>query len=133
MTKEQRKNLTFIGMAILREKDIKRGFMDENWKPFNHLLSAKENERCWNYLAQQFMLNILDINGIDRRYREGDRFYNTWLAFLGMVEALVTHEGIKTPLKGIESIVNNSGVARKTWVKFTSAHNDTLKNVLRIL
>lgn len=118
MTKEQRRNLTFFGMSILRARDIKRGFMNENWEPSNHQLSAEETERCWNRLAQNFMLNMLDIYGIDWMQGNVGTFYNTWLAFLGAVDAIVAHEGIKTRLKGIENIINNSGISRKTWIMF---------------
>ena len=133
MTKEQRKNLTFFGMSILRARDIKRGFMNENWEPSNHQLSAEETERCWNHLAQSFMLNMLDVYGTGWMQSNVGTFYHIWLAFLGTVDDLVAHEGIKTRFNGIENIINNSGIARETWAMFTDAHMDAMKNVLKIL
>ena len=79
------------------------------------------------------MLNMLDIYGTDWQCRNIGTFYDTWLAFLGTVDALVTHEGIKTRFNGIENIINNSGIARETWEMFADAHMDTMKNVLKIL
>lgn len=79
------------------------------------------------------MLNMLDTYGTDWKQGNVGNFYDTWLAFLGTVDAIVTHEGIKTRFEGIENIINNSGISRKTLAMFTDAHMDTMKNVLKIL
>lgn len=121
MTNKQLEFMLDSGMAILREKDIKTGAMDESFEPFNHLLSTEENKRCWNYLAKQYVLNTLNIaikNNTLQYYEiaiTSDKFYNTWLAFLQAVENVVRY-GQKN--KGIENIVNNSGISRETWVMF---------------
>ena len=121
MTNEKLELMLDAGMAILREKDIKASAMNENFEPFNHLLSAEENKRCWSYLAKQYVLNTLNI-GIKNKtlqYYEpaifSDKFYDTWLSFLQAVENVVRY-GQKN--KGIENIVNHSGISRETFVMF---------------
>ena len=121
MTNEKLELMLDSGMAILREKDIKTGAMDKNFEPFNHLLSAEENKRCWSYLAKQYVLNTLNI-GIKNKtlqYYEpaifSDKFYDTWIAFLQAVENVVRY-GQKN--KGIENIINHSGISRETFVMF---------------
>ena len=121
MTNEKLELMLDAGMAILREKDIQLKAMNENFEPFNHLLSAEENKRCWSYLAKQYVLNTLNI-GIKNKtlqYYEpaifSDKFYDTWIAFLQAVENVVRY-GQKN--KGIENIINHSGISRETFVMF---------------
>ena len=120
MTKEQFLQLTDHGIDILREKDIEMGAMSKNWEPFNGLLSAEENKRCWKYLAEQFVMNTLYTAITEDKTPnycviESDEFYMGWLSFLPIVEGVVRY-GQKN--KGIESIVNRSGISRKNWIKF---------------
>ena len=121
MTNEKLELMLDAGMAIIREKDIKTGAMDKNFEPFNHLLSAEENKRCWNYLAKQYVLNTLNIAVKNKtlQYYEpaifSNKFYDTWLSFLQAVENVVRY-GHKN--KGIENIVNHSGISRETFVMF---------------
>ena len=116
MTNEKLELMLDSGMAILRENDIKAGAMDKNFKPFNHLLSAEENKRCWSYLATQYVLNILKLAAINKKdIYFSDEFYDTWLSFLQTVEGVVRY-GHKN--KGIENIVNHSGISRETFVMF---------------
>ena len=121
MTNEKLEFMLDCGMAILREKDIKTGAMNENFEPFNHLLSTEENKRCWNFLAKQYVLNTLNIaikNNTLQYYEPAitsNKFYDTWLAFLKTVENVVGY-GHKN--KGIENIINHSGIARETWIMF---------------
>lgn len=121
MTNKKLELMLDCGMAILREKDIKTGAMNENFEPFNHLLSAEENKRCWSYLAKQYVLNTLNIaikNNTLQYYETAitsNKFYDTWLAFLQTVEGVVRY-GQKN--KGIENIVNGSGISRETFVMF---------------
>ena len=121
MANEQLELMLDAGMAILREKDIKTGAMDKNFKPFNHLLSTEENERCWKYLAKQYVLNTLNIAVKNKtlQYYEpaifSNKFYDTWILFLQAVENVVRY-GHKN--KGIENIINHSGISRETWVMF---------------
>ena len=105
------------GVNILRKMDIQLGVMDENWEPVNHLLSAKENERCWKYLAEQFIMNVIKAATCDGKClaRDEDSLFSLWLSFLQTVECVVRY-GHKN--KGIENIVNNSGISRETFVMF---------------
>lgn len=105
------------GVNILRRMDIQLGAMDENWEPVNHLLSAKENERCWKYLAEQFIMNVIRAATYDgkRLAKDEDSLFSLWLAFLKTVENVVRY-GQKN--KGIENIINHSGIARETLVMF---------------
>ena len=109
--------LANAGVNILRKMDIQLGAMDENWEPVNHLLSAKENERCWKYLAEQFIMNVLRAATYDGKClaRDEDSLFNLWLSFLQTVEGVVRY-GQKN--KGIEAIVNGSGMSRETFVMF---------------
>ena len=85
------------------------------------LLSTEENERCWKYLAKQYVLNTLNIAVKNKtlQYYEpaifSNKFYDTWLLFLQTVEGVVRY-GQKN--KGIENIINHSGISRETWVMF---------------
>ena len=105
------------GVNILRKMDIQLGAMDENWEPVNHLLSAKENERCWKYLAEQFIMNVIKAATYDGNClsRDEDYLFSLWLSFLQTVECVVRY-GQKN--KGIENIVNHSGISRETWIMF---------------
>jgi Zn/Cd-binding protein ZinT len=121
MTNEKLEFMLDCGMAIIREKDIKTCAMNENFEPFNHLLSAEENKRCWNYLAKQYVMNTLNIaikNKTLQFYEQAitsNKFYDTWILFLQAVENVVRY-GQKN--KGIENIVNHSGISRETFVMF---------------
>ena len=121
MTNEKLELMLDAGMAILREKDIKTGAMNENFEPFNHLLSTEENKRCWNYLAKQYVLNTLNIaikNNTLQYYEPAitsNKFYDTWLLFLQAVEGVVRY-GQKN--KGIENIISHSEISRETFVMF---------------
>ena len=74
-------------------------------------------KKCYNYLAEQFIRNYIDGKSMFDVMDDtmSDRFYNTWLAFLEMVKRVVK-EGRK--FHGIENIIDNSGISRKTWIKF---------------
>ena len=111
------KKLANAGVNTLRRMDIQLGAMDENWNPVNHLLSAKENERCWKYLAEQFVMNVVYVNtfSVKGLARDENSLFNLWLSFLQTVEGVVRY-GKKN--KGIENIVNHSGISRETFVMF---------------
>ena len=111
------KKLANAGVNTLRRMDIQLGAMDENWNPVNHLLSAEENERCWKYLAEQFVMNVVYVNtfSVKGLARDENSLFNLWLSFLQTVEGVVRY-GKKN--KGIENIVNHSGISRETFVMF---------------
>ena len=77
-------------------------------------------KKCYDYLAEQFIRNYVDGKNMFTIMDDttGDRFYNTWLVFLGIVRCIVK-EGKK--FHGIENIINSSGISRKTWVIFIDA------------
>ena len=104
-------------VSILRKMDIQIGAMDENWEPVNHLLSAKENERCWKYLAKQFIMNVLKATTYNGKCLaiDDESLFNLWLSFLKTVEGVVRY-GYKN--QGIENIINHSGISRETFVMF---------------
>lgn len=106
-----------VGMNTLRKRDIELGAMDENYEPFNHLLSTEDNKRCWEYLAKQFIMNIINdaVNKGNVKASNEDALYEVWILFLQAVENVVRY-GQKN--KGIENIVNGSGIARETFIKF---------------
>lgn len=114
---EELGKLVNAGVSTLRRMDIQLGAMDENWNPVNHLLSAKENERCWKYLAEQFVMNVVYVNtfSVKGLARDENSLFNLWLSFLQTVEGVVRY-GHKN--KGIENIVNHSGISRETFVMF---------------
>lgn len=115
--KKELGKLANAGVNILRRMDIQLGAIDENWEPVNHLLSAKENERCWKYLAEQFIMNVIKAATYDGKClaKDEDSLFSLWLSFLQTVEDVVRY-GHKN--KGIENIVNHSGISRETFVMF---------------
>ena len=83
-------------------------------------------KKCYDYTAEQFILNYISgksmfdvIDGI----RSG-KFYNTWKGFLCGVTYIVEYDGKFHGSfgRGIEDIVNNSGISRKTWIKFLDCY-----------
>lgn len=79
-------------------------------------------KKCYDYLAEQFILDY--INGKNMFDVMDDtmsgKFYNTWKSFLCAVYYIVEAGGKFHGSFGrnIEDIVNNSGISRKTYVKF---------------
>ena len=79
-------------------------------------------KKCYDYVAEQFSLNYIDgksMATITDGIRSG-KFYNTWKGFLCGVKYVVEDGGkFHGSLgRGIEDIVNNSSISRKTWIKF---------------
>ena len=79
-------------------------------------------KKCYDYTAEQFILNYINgksmfdvMDGI-----KSGKFYNTWKGFLCGVKYIVEGGGRLHGSLGrsIEDIVNNSGISRKTWMKF---------------
>ena len=79
-------------------------------------------KKCYDYIAEQFILNY--INGKSMFDVMDDamsgKFYDTWKGFLCGVKYVVEYNGkFHGSLgRGIEGIVNNSGISRKVWIKF---------------
>ena len=79
-------------------------------------------KKCYDYSAEQFILNYISGKNI---MTIGDdirscKFYNTWKGFLCAVNYIVEDGGKfhGSIGRGIEDIVNNSGISRKNWIKF---------------
>ena len=100
---------------VLRERDIQRGLIDENFEPFNRHLSAEENKQCWEHLALQFVKCILKVFLPQNLMPSGDILFRNWLSFLQDVNNFIKC-GSKDEL--IERIINSSGIPETTWVKF---------------
>ena len=87
---------------------------------------AGKCKKCYDYTAEQFILNY--INGKSMFDVMDDtmsgKFYNTWKGFLCGVKYIVEDGGkFHGSLgRGIEDIVNNSGISRKTWIKFLDCY-----------
>lgn len=79
-------------------------------------------KKCYDYSAEQFILLYIrgkNFFSILDDIRSG-KFYNTWKGFLCGANYIVEDGGKFHGSfgRGIEDIVNNSGISRKTWVKF---------------
>ena len=83
-------------------------------------------KKCYDYIAEQFILNY--INGKSMFDVMDDamsgKFYDTWKGFLCGVKYVVEYNGkFHGSLgRGIEGIVNNSGISRKVWIKFLDCY-----------
>lgn len=104
-----RENMYELCMETLKERDC-------------GLKLTGSCKKCYNYIAEQFILNY--INGKNMFDVIEDirscKFYNTWKGFLCGVKYVVEYGGkFHGSLgRGIEDIVNSSGISRKTWMKF---------------
>lgn len=74
-------------------------------------------KKCYDYLAEQFILNYIKGKSLFDLIDDtaSGKFYNTWLAFLDAAKYIIRDGG---KFHGIEDIINNSGISRKTWIKF---------------
>ena len=116
MTGKEFEKLANANINTLRRMDIQRGLIDENFEPCNGWLSAKENKRCWEYLAEQFVKDTqygyLAVFGVTL----GDNaLYKGWLSFLQDVNNTVKCGDREAYVK---SIINASGISEETWVRF---------------
>ena len=83
-------------------------------------------KKCYDYSAEQFTLNYISgksMFDVTDDIRSG-KFYNTWKGFLCGVKYIVEDGGkFQSGLRlRIEGIVNNSGISRKTWIKFLDCY-----------
>ena len=79
-------------------------------------------KKCYDYIAEQFILNYISGKSMFDVMDDAmsGKFYNTWKGFLCEVKYVVEYDGkFQGSLgRGIEDIVNNSGISRKVWIKF---------------
>ena len=79
-------------------------------------------KKLYDYLAEQFTYNYMKGKSLTIILEDtgSGKFYNTWKSFLCGVNYIVEYGGKFHGSfgRGIEDIVNNSGISRKTWVKF---------------
>ena len=104
-------------MDIIREMDItKRHFMNENWEPTNHQLSAEEFKRCWICLASAyvkfFYKNILRECSLEDN---DDSLFIGWLVFLHNVRKAVVHG---QECKCVKQIIDMAGIQRNILINF---------------
>ena len=83
-------------------------------------------KKCYDYIAEQFIFNYIsgkNMFDVMDDIRSG-KFYNTWKGFLCGVKYIVEDGGkLHGSLgRGIEGIANNSGIPRKTWIKFLDCY-----------
>ena len=83
-------------------------------------------KKCYDYSAEQFILNYIDGKSmltIADDIRSG-KFCNTWKGFLCGAKYVVEDGGKfhGSVGRGIEDIVNNSGISRKIWIKFLDCY-----------
>ena len=109
-----------LQMDIIREMDItKRHFMNENWEPTNHQLSAEEFKRCWICLAgayvklfySKYLKNILK----DLELEDDDKLFIGWLFFLHNVKKAVTQG---PECNCIKKLMLTAGVSRDVLINF---------------
>ena len=83
-------------------------------------------KKCYDYAAEQFIPNY--ISGESMLTITDDigsgKFCNTWKGFLYGIKYVVECDGKFHGSLGrsIEGIVNNSGISRKTWIKFLDCY-----------
>ena len=78
-------------------------------------------KKCYDYLADQFIRNYIDGKSMFDVMDDtmSGKFFNTWKGFLCGVKYVVEYDG---KLRGVEDIINNSGISRKVWVKFLDCY-----------
>ena len=83
-------------------------------------------KKCYDYSAEQFILNYINDKSMFDVMDDAmsGKFYNTWKGFLCGVTYVVKQNGkFHGSLgRGIEGIVNNSGISRKVWIKFLDCY-----------
>ena len=104
-------------MDKIREMDVtKRHFMNDNWEPSDHQLSAEENKRCWICLASAyvkfFYKNILRECSLEDN---DDSLFVGWIYFLHNVKKAITYG---QECKCIKQIMDAAGIQRNILVNF---------------
>ena len=118
-------------MDIIREMDItKRHFMNENWEPTNHQLSAEEFKRCWiclagtyvklfyskylgKYLGKDLPQYLEDMQFL--KDKDDDKLFVGWIYFLHNVRKVVVHG---TKCNCIKKLMLTAGISRDVLINF---------------
>lgn len=98
-------------LGSIEKESIRRGFINENYEPVR-ILSSKEFKKCWKFIAKYYSL-VMAKNS-EEEYTD-DELYLGFTLFLIKVKKVLN--GIQEH-KNIETIMNHSGISRKTWMKF---------------
>ena len=97
----------------VEEGSIRRCFINEKREPVHPCqLSSEKFRECWEFIAKYYSLAI--AKNSEEEYTD-DEIYLGFTLFLGKVKKVLT--GIQEH-KSIETIMNQSGISRKTWIKF---------------
>lgn len=117
-------------MDKIREMDItKRHFMNDNWEPTNHQLSAEEFKRCWICLAGAYVKLFYDkylgkylgkdlpqyLEDMQLLKDDDDKLFVGWIYFLHNVRKVVVH-GNKCNC--IEKLILAAGISRDVLINF---------------
>lgn len=99
--------------SSIEKENIRRGFINENYEPVQpQQLSSKEFKKCWEFIAKYYSLAM--AKNSEEEYTDNE-IYLGFTLFLGTVKRVLN--GIQEH-KNIETIMNRSGISRKTWMKF---------------
>ena len=106
-----------------RFKEALAGVCIESLKEKDHDLNlSRHYKKCYNCLAEQFILNYIDDKSISAVLEDmaSGKLYSTWVIFVEMfstgIVSLIAKDGGKFPV--VENILDNSGISIKTWVNF---------------
>ena len=118
-------------MDKIREMDVtKRHFMNDNWEPTNHQLSAEEFKRCWiclagtyvklfyskylgKYLGKDLPQYLEDMQFL--KDKDDDKLFVGWIYFLHNVRKVVVH-GHKCNC--IKKLMLTAGIPRDVLINF---------------
>ena len=86
-----------------------------------HLKLTGKLKKCYNYAAEQFTYNYMKGKSLYTILGDtgSGKFYNTWKSFLCGANYIIKNGG---EFHGIENIINNSEISRKTWIKFLDCY-----------
>lgn len=111
-------NLRALSNIIsIEEGNIRRCFINEKREPVHPCqLSSKKFRECWEFIAKYYALAL--AKNSEEEYTD-DEIYLGFTLFLRTVKRVLN--GIQEH-KNIETIMNRSGISRKTWIKFLDCY-----------
>ena len=115
-------------LNTMSEDELRLNFIEAAQDFYMETLEEKDRDlnltgkckKCYDYLAEQFTSNYMEGKSLFTFLEDvgRDKFYNTWLVFLEIARCIVRDGGDGGEFSGIGNIINNSGISRKTWLKF---------------